>query len=67
MASEDFLLTVPQVAKCAQVNPPAVYRWIAQGQLGAVRIGRTIRVRASQVEQVFGVKPTRPQPQRQAS
>jgi len=61
MASDDFLLTVPQVAKCAQVNPPAVYRWISQGQLGAVRLGRTIRVRASQVEQVFGVKPPRPQ------
>jgi excisionase family DNA binding protein len=44
-----------------QVPPGTVYRWIREGELAAVRVGRTIRIRASQVEKVFGVKPERPE------
>jgi excisionase family DNA binding protein len=58
---DDYLLTVPQVADCAQLNAPAIYRWIREGRLAAVHVGRTIRVRASQVEKVLGVKPERPE------
>jgi excisionase family DNA binding protein len=65
--SNDWLLTVPQVADCAQLNPPAIYRWIREGRLAAVHVGRTVRVRASQVEKVLGVKPSRPEPQKRAS
>jgi len=65
--SADYLVTVYQVADCVQAPPGTVYRWIREGELAAVRVGRTIRVRASQVEKVFGVKPIRPQPHRVAS
>jgi excisionase family DNA binding protein len=38
------LLTVPDVADQLQVSARTVWRWIADGALPCVRIGRTVRV-----------------------
>jgi excisionase family DNA binding protein len=38
------LLTVPDVADQVQVSPRTVWRWIADGSLPCVRIGRMVRV-----------------------
>ena len=57
----DFMLTVPQVAVVFQVPPRCVYRMIENGHLDAVRLTpRKIRVRASQVEALTGIRPARP-------
>jgi excisionase family DNA binding protein len=57
----DFMLTVSQVAAVFQVPPRSVYRMIEQGYLDAVRLTpRKIRVRASQVEALTGIRPPRP-------
>jgi excisionase family DNA binding protein len=63
----DYLVTAYQLADWVQVPPGTVYRWIREGELAAVRVNRTIRIRASQIEKVFGIKPPRPSPMKAAS
>ena len=38
------LLTVAQVAERCQVSPRSVRRWIDEGDLPVVRLGRSVRV-----------------------
>jgi excisionase family DNA binding protein len=37
-------MTPQQVADCAQVSLRTVRRWIAEGELRVVRLGRSVRV-----------------------
>lgn len=43
------LYTVPEVAAIYRVKPATVYAWIRSNQLGAVRIGRLIRITETQL------------------
>jgi excisionase family DNA binding protein len=51
------VFTVPEVAAELHVSPKTVYRWIALGQLTAVRVGpaRTIRIPRSAVDELVRV------------
>jgi excisionase family DNA binding protein len=44
------LLTVPETARLLKVHPITVRRYIAQGRLPAVRVGKGVRVRKESVE-----------------
>ena len=44
------VLTVSEVARYLRVNPQTVYRKAKAGQLPAVRIGRAIRFRRTELE-----------------
>ena len=44
------VMTVPEVAEYLRINPQTVYRKAKSGQLPAVRIGRAIRFRRSELE-----------------
>ncbi len=44
------LLTVAEVASAMRVSTMTVYRLIKQGSLPAVRVGRSYRVRSSEVD-----------------
>ena len=44
------VMTVSEVARYLRVNPQTVYRKAKAGQLPAVRIGRAIRFRRSELE-----------------
>jgi len=44
-----MLLTVKQVAKLLNVNDATVRKWISEGKLAAVKIGRIIRVEEKEV------------------
>jgi excisionase family DNA binding protein len=46
---EPQLLTANEYAAQYRVTPRSVYRWVASGQLDAVRIGRVVRVVAGAV------------------
>ena len=46
----DRLLTVPEVAERLRVHPITVRRHIKAGRLRAVRVGRAVRVRESDLE-----------------
>ncbi len=45
------LLTVAEVASAMRVSTMTVYRLIKSGELPAVRVGRSYRVRGSAIEQ----------------
>jgi excisionase family DNA binding protein len=56
LASEDIsvgpvLLTVPQVAQALQVNRNKVWALVGSGELPSVRIGRSVRVPVSALEE----------------
>ncbi len=44
------LLTVSEVAEALRVSNMTVYRLVSSGELPAVRIGRSVRLRADEVE-----------------
>lgn len=44
------ILTVAEVAKYLRINPQTVYRKAKAGELPAVRIGRAIRFRKSELD-----------------
>ncbi len=48
--TEDRLLTVQEVAERLRVHPITVRRHIKAGRLRAVRVGRSVRVRVSDLE-----------------
>jgi excisionase family DNA binding protein len=50
---EDEFLTVAQVAETLKLNQQTVRNWIDQGSLPAVRVGRRVRIRRSDFEQVL--------------
>ena len=53
MSGSDFgdpLLTVGEVATLMRVSNMTVYRMIKAGQLGAIRVGKNYRIRASEVD-----------------
>ena len=52
------LLTVQETAQTLKVNPITVRRYIADGRLAAVKVGRGVRVRKESVEQF--VEPIEP-------
>ncbi|MBI1953659.1 MAG: helix-turn-helix domain-containing protein [Candidatus Omnitrophica bacterium] len=47
------VLTVSEVAEYLRVNPQTVYRKAKVGELPALRIGRAIRFRKSQLDDWF--------------
>ena len=46
----DRLLTVGEVATALRVSPMTIYRLIHGGELGAVRVGKSYRIRESDLE-----------------
>jgi excisionase family DNA binding protein len=50
---EDEFLSVPEVAERLRVSTPTVYRWIDEGALAALRIGRQYRIRTSVLERLI--------------
>ena len=56
--AESFL-TVGDVAELLKLNPQTVRNWIDQGQLPAVRIGRRVRIRQSELDAFIEAGTTR--------
>lgn len=50
MGPDDRLLTVREVAEAIRVSNMTVYRLIRSGALQAVRVGRSFRIRPSDVD-----------------
>ena len=47
------LLTVAEVAAALQISERAVRRWIAEGRLPAVHLGRAVRIRPVDLAQLI--------------
>jgi excisionase family DNA binding protein len=50
---EDSFLTVAEVAETLKLNQQTVRNWIDQGALPALRVGRRVRIRRSDFEQLI--------------
>ena len=61
--------TPEQLAELLQVSKPAIYKWAHEGRIKAVRIGRTVRIPATEVERLLqgSDKPAEEQPGNQYS
>lgn len=53
MAPLPALLTATEVAKVLRVHPGTVRRWMVDGTLPGIRVGRQIRFRRSDVESLL--------------
>lgn len=49
----DALITVKEAARRCSFSPATIYRWAACERIPAVRIGRSVRLRESDVEQLI--------------
>jgi len=52
-SDDDPWLTVPEVSEQLKLNPATIRAWVKSGRLGAVRAGRTWRVRRSEVDRAL--------------
>jgi excisionase family DNA binding protein len=50
---EESFLTVAEVAEMLKLNQQTVRNWIDQGSLPAVRVGRRVRIKRSDLERVL--------------
>ena len=50
---EDTFLTVAEVAAILKLNQQTVRNWIDQGSLPALRVGRRVRIRRSDLERLL--------------
>jgi excisionase family DNA binding protein len=50
---EDSFLTVAEVAEMLKLNQQTVRNWIDQGSLPALRVGRRVRIRRSDLERML--------------
>jgi excisionase family DNA binding protein len=59
--SEVSLLSVPQFADALGVTPACIRRWILERKITTVKLGRLIRIPASEVERLVnsGLRPAR--------
>jgi excisionase family DNA binding protein len=54
--SRSQFVTVAEVAQMLRVSNMTVYRLVQSGQLPAVRIGRSYRIRSDDVDRYLGVR-----------
>ena len=50
---EDSFLTVAEVAEMLKLNQQTVRNWIDQGSLPALRVGRRVRIRRSDLDRLL--------------
>lgn len=57
---DDEFLTVAEVAELLKLNPQTVRNWIDQGYLPALRVGRRVRVRRAELDELLENSPAGP-------
>jgi len=50
---QDAVYTPEEVATMLKVSKQAIYKWIREGDLASVKIGRTVRIPAAAVNRLF--------------
>jgi excisionase family DNA binding protein len=62
MSNPEFsLLSIPQFAQRLGVTPACIRRWILERKITTVKLGRVVRVPASEIERLIdaGLRPAR--------
>src|SRR6266567_4198052 len=57
-SAEESFLTVAEVAELLKLNQQTVRNWIEQGSLPALRVGRRVRIRRSDFDQLLEARYT---------
>ena len=60
-ATDDEFLTVADIARILKLNQQTVRNWIDQGYLPALRVGRRVRVRRTDLDRLLEKSSVRPQ------
>lgn len=62
MSQNSELLTVPEFADVLRVKPSCIRRWIQEHKITTVKLGRVVRIPASEIERLInsGLRPARP-------
>ncbi len=62
MEKEKSLLRVNEFAALLDVTPACVRRWLLERRIASTRIGRLVRIPASEIERLVesGLRPARP-------
>jgi excisionase family DNA binding protein len=62
MDKEKSLLRVNEFAALLDVTPACVRRWLLERKIASIRIGRLVRIPASEIERLVesGLRPARP-------
>jgi excisionase family DNA binding protein len=62
MEKEKSLLRVNEFAELLDVTPACVRRWLLERKIASTRIGRLVRIHASEIERLVesGLRPARP-------
>ena len=62
MEKEKSLLRVNEFAELLDVTPACVRRWLLERKIASTRIGRLVRIPASEIERLVesGLRPARP-------
>ncbi len=59
MSENSPLLTIPEFAAALRVKPSCVRRWLAEGKVTRVHVGRLVRIPTTEVERIVSLG-TRP-------
>lgn len=59
MNESSSLLTVEEFALALRLKPSAIRRWLREGKVTAIKIGRLIRIPATEIDRIIA-KGTRP-------
>ena len=49
-------MNIKEVAECLRIHPNTVYRWCRSGDLPAIRLGTTIRIKREDLESFLSTK-----------
>jgi excisionase family DNA binding protein len=62
MSDDKSLLRVNEFASILDVTPACVRRWLSERKIASTRIGRLVRIPASEIERLVesGLRPARP-------
>jgi excisionase family DNA binding protein len=55
MSENSHLLTIPEFAAALRIKPSCVRRWLAESKVTRVRVGRLVRIPASEVERIVSL------------
>lgn len=61
MDEANQLLTVPEFATALRIKPSCVRRWLTESKITSVRVGRLVRIPATEVKRLIqlGTRPAR--------
>jgi excisionase family DNA binding protein len=52
MIESNYLLTIPEFATALRLKPSCIRRWIGESKITVVKVGRLVRIPATEIERI---------------